>query len=176
MKKDSRKFLSIIVRYLILVFVAIPGFDIFYFVFLPLTKYPVFYFLSLFYDAVLVSHVIFIGQKAIEIVGACVAGSAYYFLLILNLSTPNIKIHRRINMILLTFFSFLLINVIRIIVLSLMYLNNSPLFDVVHKIFWYLGSTVIVVLLWFISVRIFKIDGIPFYSDLKKIYSETKRK
>lgn len=176
MKKESKKFLIIILRYLILALIAIPGFDFFYMIFLPLTKFPVFYLLSLFYDPVVLGNSIFIFDKSIEIVGACVAGSAYYFLLILNLSTPNIKRLNRIRMIFAGFLVFLLINIIRIFLLSVMYLNDSQFFDFTHKLFWYLGSTLFIVIIWFVQVKKNKIRSIPFYSDLKYIYGKSSFK
>lgn len=162
-------------RYLLLMVIALPGLDLFYFLFLPLTKYPVFFGLKLFYDPVLLDNVIFVGKHTIEIVGACIAGSAYYFLLILNFSTAKIKAADRVKLILTTFGIFFLINVIRIFVLSIMYLEGSPLFDVTHKLFWYFGSTIFVVLIWFFGTYVYKVTTIPFYTDLKYMYSHTKR-
>ncbi len=176
MKKESEKFFSIILRYFILALIAIPGFDIFYMIFLPLTKFPVFYLLNLFYDPVMVGNAIFIFDKSIEIVGACVAGSAYYFLLILNLVTPNIKRITRLKMIFSGFLVFLVINLIRIFILSVMYLNDSQFFDFTHKLFWYLGSTLFIVIIWFVQVKINKVRSIPFYSDLKYIYGKSSFK
>jgi exosortase/archaeosortase family protein len=176
MKKESKKFMNIIIRYLILALIAIPGFDLFYFIFLPLTKYPVFYLLGMFYEPIVLSNVIFIADKSIEIVGACVAGSAYYFLLILNLATPEIKILKRLKMLAFAFLTFLIINIIRIFVLSIMYVNESQFFDFTHKLFWYLGSTLFIVVIWFVQVKKNKIKLIPFYSDLKFIYGKSSFK
>ncbi|NCN87103.1 pacearchaeosortase [archaeon] len=170
MKWEDKKIKSILIRYLILALIAIPGLDIFYFLFLPLTKYPVYFGLKLFYSPVLLNNVIFIGSRSIEIIGACVAGSAYFFLLILNLSIPNIELKKRLKIILSSFSILLGINIIRIYLLSLMYLHGSSLFDITHKIFWYLGSTIFIVLIWFLNVWMFKIKEIPFYSDLKFMY------
>ena len=176
MKSGSKKVLGIFSRYLILVLIPLFGFGLFYAVFLPMTKFPVFWILSVFFDASLIGNSIFIGEKAIEIIGACVAGSAYSFLLILNLSTSGIKIGKRIKMILLSFLIFLLVNIIRIIVLGAMYINDSPFFDVAHKILWYAGSTVLVVLIWFYEVRIFKVNNMPVYADLKYFYKKSSLK
>lgn len=173
MKGDVKKFRNIFIRYLILILIAIPGLDLFYYLFLPLTKFPVFWGLQAFYSPVLLGNVIFIGLKSIEIVGACVAGSAYYFLLILNLVTPGIRIKKRLGLLFYSFGTFFLINVIRIYVLSIMYIEGSTLFDVTHKLFWYLGSTIFVVLIWFFGVFLFKVNSVPFYTDLKFMYSKT---
>jgi len=173
MEKETKRILNLFLRYFILILIVIPGFEIFYFIFLPLTKYPVFYFLQMFFNPSLVGNTIQIGAKVIEISGACVAGSAYYLLLILNLATPKIKNLLRVKIILLSFVGFLIINLIRIILLSFMFLENSPIFDITHKILWYLGGTVVVIGIWFLGVWVFKINEIPFYSDLKNLYKKS---
>ena len=43
-------------------------------------------------------------------------------------------------------------------------------FDITHKVFWYFISTIFVVGIWFIEIKIFKIKEIPFYSDLNLLY------
>ena len=176
MKEETKKNFYLFLRYLFLVLIAVPGFDIFYYFLLPATLYPVYYILKISFAPVLLGHVIFLGQKSIEIVGACVAGSAYYLLLILNLSVPKIKPLLRIKMIFFSFLVFLVINIIRIIILSFMYVDNSSIFNIVHEAFWYIGSTVVVVGIWFLEVWIYKIKGVPFYTDLKRIYNESSLK
>ena len=97
-KSEDKKFLSIIVRYFILFLLAIPNLFIFYFLFTPLTVYAVYFLLSFIYEVSLVGTNILVEKFfPIEIVRACVAGSAYYLLTILNLSTPNLKIKRRLS-------------------------------------------------------------------------------
>ena len=173
MNKEGKKNLRILARYIILLAVAVLGVSLFHFIFLPLTKYPVFYFLDIFFDALLVGNAIFINNVTIEIAGACVAGSAYFLLLILNLGTPNINPDKRIKMILYGFGIFLVVNIIRIIFLSFLFLNSSPYFDFLHKFLWYFGSTVLVVGIWFFEVKIFRLKDIPFYSDLRYLYRKS---
>ena len=158
---------NILTRYIILILIAIPGIYFFHFIFTPLTLYPVYFILSLFYDVSLAGSTIMIAENfPIEIIGACIAGSAYHLLLILNLATPNIKVAKRIKMIFISFLILLIINLLRIIILSVMFVENSPGLDTTHKILWYLGSTVFVVGIWFWQVKYFKIKQIPFYSDM----------
>ena len=173
MNKDDKKIVDIVIRYFILLVLGILGLNIFYMIFLPLTKLPVFWILSAFYPAIMNQNNIFIGSKVIEIVGACVAGSAYYFLMMLNLAIPDIKVKRRLYMIGLSFSIFLIINILRIILLSFMYIEESQVFDVTHKILWYLGSTLFVVVIWFFIVYRFDVKKIPFISDLKFIYEKS---
>ena len=177
MKKELKhKFYSIIIRYALLVLVALPNFWIFYFIFTPLTIYPVYLIFRLFSEVTLSGSTIFFINSiySIDIISACIAGSAYYLLLILNLSIPNIKLNKRIRMISLSFAIFLIANILRIALLSKMYFLNFNWFDITHKLSWYFGSIILVILIWFFEVKIFKIKGIPFYSDLKFISKQIK--
>lgn len=175
LKKDTKQFFDIFVRYIILVLIAIPNLWIFYFVFSPLTIYPVYFILNLFLDVSLIGNIAIINKIiAIEFIDACIAGAAYYFLLILNLSTSGIKPKKRIKMILFSFVSLLALNILRIFFLIMVFFLGFSFFDITHKLFWYFISTVFVVGIWFFQVRIFKIKGIPFYSDLKFLYKQIK--
>ncbi len=173
----KRPFISISMRYLILAAVAFPNLYIFYLIFTPLTAYPSYFALKLFFDASLVNGTIIkIGSSVIELIEACIAGSAYYLLLILNLSTPGIRPLKRTVMILLSFAFFLLINLSRIIFLSFLFIFDSAWFDISHKVFWYFGSSIFVIIIWFANVKIFAIKDIPVYSDIKFLWKEAMKR
>jgi exosortase/archaeosortase family protein len=171
---------NILFRYGLLALVALSGLGFFYWIFSPLTVYPVFSLFDIFFDPVFCgdcgANTILIDNFQIEIIGSCIAGSAYLFLLILNLVTPKIKISKRLKMIGSGFLAFLIMNILRIFIMGLMYIYGSSWFDFAHKFVWYIGTTVFVILVWFIQVKYFKIKGIPFYSDIKYLYSGTKKK
>jgi len=175
MKSPLNQFLDILIRYLILILIAFPGLWIFYFIFTPLTLYSVYFLLNLFYETLIITNIIVVNETAIELIGACIAGSAYYLLLILNLSVPKIKLQKRVKMILFAFCIFLVINILRIFLLSLMSISVSPLFEATHKILWYSISTLFVVGIWFFEVKLFKINQIPFYSDIKFLFKKSKK-
>ena len=171
--------LDILVRYLLLVIVALPGLWLFYFVFTPLTVYPVTWLLDVFYGVSLVSgHIIIVNQEIpIELIAACIAGSAYYLLLILNFSTREIRLETRIKAITFSFLTFLIVNILRIFFLSIIAVSGSTeLFDATHKIFWYGLSTIFVVAIWFFEVKKFKIKTIPFYSDIKWMLNRIRKR
>lgn len=174
----KRKIISIVFRYSILVAIAVPGLTLFYFVFTPITSYPVYFILDQFYEMIFLSGEvpIFLINEAIsiELVPACIAGAAYYLLLILNLSTPNIGIKKRISAITFSFVTFLIINIVRIVLLTFLAVSGSSYFDVTHAFFWYGLSTIIVIAIWFLEVKIFNLKEIPFYSDLKFLYKTAK--
>lgn len=167
MKKRIHPILDIFFRYFFLILFGIFSNKIFYFIFSSLTIYPVYFLLNLFFDASLKYNVILINYSPIEIIGPCIAGSAYYLLLILNLSTKGIELKKRAWLFILTSLSFLMVNILRIFVLSILFINGFSLFDMAHKLFWYLGSIIFVVGIWFFWVKVLKIKEVPFYSDIK---------
>jgi exosortase/archaeosortase family protein len=167
---------GIILRYTILILAGIAGTPFFYSIFTYATIYPVFFLLKLFYNPLLISNLIIIESTPIEIIGSCVAGSAYYLLLILNLSIPNIKPAKRTLIILFSFSLLLFLNILRILLLSIFYVSRFSFFDFTHKLFWYAGSTIFVVGIWFLSVKIFKIKEIPLYSDIKFLTGKNYKK
>lgn len=173
MKRDDKNFLDIGIRYVALLFLSIFGVGIFYKLFLKLTIYPTYWMLNLFYLPVLGVDTIYIGYKTIEIIGACIAGSAYLFLLILNLSTSDIEIKKRLKLVVFSFGIFFLVNLFRIILLSFLYLEGVSNFDLYHELFWYLGSTIFVVAIWFSGLIKYKIYKRPFYDDLKFMISKS---
>lgn len=166
MKKEFKTVFDIVLRYGTLILIGILGVRIFYFMFASLTIYPVYFLLKLFFNASLMNNIITINNSPIEIIGACIAGSAYYLFLILNLSTREIKLDKRVVMLLFSFLSFLLINILRIFLLSILFVLGTSFFDITHKVFWYVGSIFFVVGIWFLSVKLYKIKKIPFYSDI----------
>jgi exosortase/archaeosortase family protein len=170
-KKENITVQGLVSRYLLLLAVAFPGLWIFYKIFTPLTVWPVYWLLNLVYDMVSVSDIIiYINTFHIDLISACIAGSAYYLLLILNLTTPKIKPMTRFYAILSSFAVFLVINILRIFILSIMAYSGNSYFDAAHKFFWYSVSTLFVVGIWFAEVKVFRIKEIPFYSDLKFLF------
>lgn len=173
---DRKNVPSLFLRYLILVLVGFPNLFLFYFIFTPLTVYPAFVFLQALYDAVLFpGNVIFFRGYYASIIPACVAGAAYYLLLILNLTTPmNVK--KRILSLAFLFISFLFLNIIRILIFASLLFKGYEYFDLAHTATWYFGSTAMVILIWFANILLFKIREVPIYSDLKAIMMDLRKK
>ncbi len=177
MSKQKKDVYDLIIRYVLLIFIVLIGIKIIYFVFTPLTIYPS-YLLTRLYSVSSLSGIIitFSNTVSLEIVGACVAGSAYLLLIILNLTTSDINLKKRILMLFLSYFIFLFFNIIRIFVLGYLVFIGSVYFDVVHSVLWYGISTIFVVALWFFMIYYFKIKSIPVYSDLKFLYQRSSLK
>lgn len=168
---DNLQLKYILLRYVILLLIGLSNLYIFYLIFKPLTIYPVYFLLNIFSEVSLYGNVLsFANGTSIQLVNACIAGAAYYLLLILNLSTPNIKFNKRLKMIIYSFASLLILNILRIFILTNLFVSGFAFFDFTHKLFWYLLSIVFVIGIWFIQIKIYKIKEIPFYSDLKYFY------
>lgn len=165
MNKKEKVILYIFVRYLILILLGFSLF-LFYKIFLPLTIWPVYLLLKIFYDVSISGNTLYVAGIGIELINACIAGSAYYLLLILNLTT-NIKAKQRAYSIIFSFLFLLVLNILRIFILSILYVEDFAFFDITHKLFWYALSVLFVVGVWFLTVKLFKIKNIPVYSDLK---------
>tara|TARA_Y100000034_G_scaffold97017_1_gene118355 strand:- start:801 stop:1319 length:519 start_codon:yes stop_codon:yes gene_type:complete len=165
--------INLILRYALLLLLGLGNLYIIYTIFTPLTIYPVFWILNIFYNPILSNTTITLSNKVIELIPACIAGSAYFFLLILNLTTP-MKIKQRTQSLIFLLTSFLILNILRISILSIFFINSLSFFDISHKIAWYSISTLFVVAIWFTSVKIFSIKQIPIYSDLKQLAKEIK--
>ena len=175
-KYENKKTFFIFLRYLILVVVGIFLFDLFYKFFTPLTVYPFFYLLKLVYKEVfLVKTTVVFNTVSFSIIPACVAGAAYFLLLILNLTTPMSSI-KRISSILFSFFLFLAINIFRLFISAVFFLESLNLFKLTHLLFWYFLSGIIVFLVWLIGIKVFRIENLPVYSDLSFLSRLTKYK
>ena len=177
MKKRKVKFniSGLILRYSILILAALFNLWIFYTIFTPLTVYPVYFIIKLFFNTSLLENIIFVNSIPIELIKACIAGSAYYLLFIFNMSVPNIKLKKRISMILFSFLSLLILNIIRIISLIIIYIQKNSIFNITHEVIWYAFGTIFVVGIWFLEVKIYNIKEIPIYSDIKLLISKIKK-
>lgn len=175
MDKREAQFLGL--RYLVLVLLGLFNLEVFYFIFTPLTVYPVYWALSIvFHNAnLLESNLLFFGGFYAQIISACVAGAAYYLLLILNMTTPMSK-EKRVKSMLFLFGMFLLINIVRILIFSGLLVSGYQYFNLTHELTWYFGSTVMVVLIWFVNVWLFEIENIPIYTDIRHLFDDVKKK
>ncbi|PIN92949.1 hypothetical protein COU54_04930 [Candidatus Pacearchaeota archaeon CG10_big_fil_rev_8_21_14_0_10_31_24] len=162
-------------RYFTLLILPISSLLIFYKIFTPLTIYPSFWIIKLFYFEAFLNipdTINFAGESA-KIISACVAGAAYYFLLILNLTTP-MSFKTRIKSIIFLLMSFLILNILRIVIFAQLYVSGYSYFDLTHQLTWNFGSTILLIIIWFVNVKIFKIKNIPIYTDIKNILKEIK--
>ncbi len=175
MKKTDIGIVNILIRYVLIVLFGLGNLWLVYRLITPLTIYGSGYLLSLFYDVTILGSVLLVGGLKFEIINACVAGSAYYLLLFLALSTKVGAWKRSLQLVLMGWGMLLVFNIIRIMVLINMGIGGSDYFDVVHKVFWYGLSTVFVLVAWFFSAYVLKIKGIPVYSDFRNLLVEVHR-
>lgn len=172
MKKQSKKILGLFSRYFIIILIGLGNLYIIYKLLTPLTIHVLNTILSIFTNPTLTDNIIHLNGTLIKIVPACVAGAAFYLLLLLILSTTDIKPEIRIKAILTAFAMFFTLNILRILILIPMI--NISYFETIHWIFWHFISTIFVVAIWFSVVKIYKIKSIPVYSDLKYLKSLIK--
>lgn len=162
MNKIRKSIIFLFLRYLTILLFGIGGGIIFYKIFLFPTVFFSGKLLSFFSDTYFIDDFIFFKDIPIEISKACVAAAAYYLFFILSFSFP-LKINKRIKILLFNWGVFFLVNVLRIVLMSL--LIEGEFFDKVHMFVWNFLSTIFVVGIWFLSTKIFKIKEIPFYND-----------
>jgi exosortase/archaeosortase family protein len=168
---DKKGIWFMVFRYVLIV-LAIFALPLFYSILKPVTTYLSYGLIRVFYNAHLTGSLISVQGHSIEIIDACVAGIAYFLLLVLNLSTRFIGLMKRVWLFLFTSLVFLIVNVLRIFLMTLMLVNQSSWFDPVHAVFWYALSIVFVFLIWILGIRVFRIREIPVYSDVKAIFSK----
>ena len=191
---------SLILRYSTLLILGLGGLFFIYLILTPLTVYSVLWILNIQHGASLFSSessklcsivtstfpflkslacinttIFFKGYYA-SIIPACVAGSAYYLLLILNLTTQMGK-KQRVKSGLFILISFFILNILRIVIFANIYINQGfDFFTIVHKATWYFGSTLLVLIIWFSNVYLFKIKNIPVYTEVKNLISNCLHK
>lgn len=163
----EKRAMGVLARYALILVAAASDFFVFYFVFGPLTVYPVHLIIGVFSESFLIGDVLLVEGVPVKFVRACIAGSAYYFLFLLNLSTPGVEIGRRLRVLFLSFLSFLSFNVARILALIWLHFNGSSFFDDVHWFLWHFMSTLLVVGIWFFQIRRLGDGKVPVFSDVK---------
>ena len=116
----NNKNFSILLRYLILLIITAFTLPLFYKILTPLTINASAALLRILYNITISNTIIIIEPRTlIQIIPACVAGSAYLLLLIFNLTVP-MKYEKRIKSILLSFLFLFTLNIIRIFFLSIL--------------------------------------------------------
>jgi len=103
----------------------------------------------------------------VELIPACVAGAAYYLLLILTLATAQITLSTRLRIIATSFTALFLLNTLRILIL--IPLTGTEYFYEIHWLFWNLVSTIFVVGIWIWVTRRYRVRTIPVVSDFRSI-------
>ncbi|MBU0929744.1 MAG: pacearchaeosortase [Nanoarchaeota archaeon] len=150
-------------------------FNLFLFIFKPLTIYPVYFILNIIgYKGYISFDSLVVNNQSLIFAPACIAAAAYYLLLLLVLFTKDLSIKKSIIIFLSGSFLILIMNIIRIIILSILVLNyNYNWFNIIHMFFWYIVSGAYVAFIWILLVYLFKIKSIPIYSDLKYLYNKS---
>ncbi len=148
-------------------------FSVFYFLFFPITIY-VCYFLLLSYHPLLTKDALTLGGRSFVFLEACIASAAYWLFWVLIVSLKDVNVKKKIKALLSCYFLFFLMNIFRIILLIFISLKfGDKWFDLVHLTFWKFVSGVYVALVWIIVIKIYKINAVPLYDDLKFFYKKS---
>jgi exosortase/archaeosortase family protein len=180
MYKENRDLSEVFIRYIIILIAGLKNLFIFYKILTPITIGVLVFSLGIFTEVSVTENIITLNWVDIEIIPACIAGAAFYLLFILIFSTGGIKPKERFKILIVSFATLLILNVLRIIFLIL--IAEEPYFLIAHWVFWHLISTVFVIGIWIGIVKLYKIKGVPIYSDfmdikrLVKPIKKTKRK
>ncbi len=170
----NQKTIGLFSRYLAVLILGIGNLYLIYKILTPLTIQTTNILLGLFTQTTLRENTIYFGQTIIEIVPSCVAGSAFYLLLVLLFATADVKPKTRLNAILTAISILFILNITRILILAS--LTTTANFETIHWIFWHIVSTVFVVATYIATIKLYKIKSIPVYSDFKYLLSLTKKK
>ena len=159
----------LIIRMFIAFLLFLLPFNIFYIIFLKLTLW-LSYLALIGYKPDVFINSLMINGVLLVFTSACIATSAYYLFTLLVILVKDLKFIDRLRILGLGFLFILLGNVARIVILIVLYLNNSiNWFENLHLIFWKFISGAYVALVWiFLSWR-FKLEMIPAYSDLLEL-------
>ncbi len=172
MDSIKKKIITLIFRYIIILFFGLFNIWIFYKLFTSPTIFLVSKIISIFGNTTLFGNIIFYQGIIFQIIPACVAGSAYYLLFILIMSISDLKPIKHALILVFSFSLLFIINVLRIVVLVFMF--GSFYFEPIHLFFWYVLSTLFVFLIWVLCIKVFSIKEIPIYSDIKFLMNNLK--
>ena len=165
MDKQSKKILGIFTRYFATLLIGTGNLYVIYKILTPLTIYILSAILSIFTNATLCGNTINMNGITIELVSACIAGSAFYLLLLLIMLTADIKPETRAKAIITSFAMLFALNILRMLVL--IPIISASYFETIHWVSWHIISTIFVVGIWVSIAKIYKIKTIPIYSDIK---------
>src|SRR3989344_5358557 len=108
----QNKLALMFVRYIVLAILALNSLYVIYLIVFPITIYPLVALFTLVdSSSFILGNIIAFKGEYIGIVRACLAGAAYYLLLILNLSTP-MNTTKRAKSLVFLLISFLIINIL----------------------------------------------------------------
>jgi exosortase/archaeosortase family protein len=169
MNKQSRRLLGLFSRYIALILLGLGNLYLFYKILTPITIKSVSIILSILGKSKVIENIIVHNGTIIEIIPACVAGAAFYLLFILILSTAEIRPKKRAIALMAATLMLFVLNVLRIVFLAL--ISSALYFELIHWIFWHLVSTIFVVAVWLVTIKIYEIKTIPIYSDIKYVKS-----
>lgn len=176
---------KLLIRWFVALFFGI-FFKIYYVIFSPLTFYATYLLLHLAGSPVIIEDgalftegvgAILMGDLVLRFIKACTAASAYFLLTLLIVLTKEIDWKKALQMFGVGSALIFVFNLIRVNILILVLVHfDLDWFNYLHLFFWKFLSTIVVVLIWFLLVKAYKVKNIPVYSDVKFLLGEIKKK
>ncbi|MDO8556104.1 MAG: pacearchaeosortase [Nanoarchaeota archaeon] len=158
---------DLITRYVLAIIVAAAS-AWFFVVIGPLTLWLSSVFIKMFYPVTLLSDGFVFKNIVLQFIPACAAIPAYILLGLLVLTTRNLLWGDRWLLWLMGSFLILLINVFRILLLTIiLFTGGKNWFDAVHIFFWHVVASFMVVVIWWWLIKKFKIKSIPLVDDVR---------
>ena len=173
----TREACLLIGRYLLLILIPLGNMALLSAVLAPLTIAASFWCIQAMYGSAMLlgTNTIFFKGYYASIISACVAITAYYLLIVLNLTTP-MSLKKRLCSLVFSLGLFFALNVTRITVFARLFERGYDYFSLAHELTWYFGSTVLVILVWFVTVFVCQIKDIPLYTDVSTLLTEIRGK
>jgi hypothetical protein len=57
-----------------------------------------------------------------------------------------------------------------------LFIQGYSYFDIAHKMVWYFGSTVMLLIVWFVNIKLLNVLSVPVYTDIKTILDDIRIK
>lgn len=158
-----------LLRYGLLLALGLSALAPLYWLITPFTVYAVAGVLGLFGTTTILAETTIVFQGAyIALIPACIAGAAYYLLLICAFTLP-LSWAQRFKLIGISWGLFFIGNILRILLATYFITSNQTLFDLTHALFWYAGSMLLVIACWFVTAFYYKVEEIPILTDIQQL-------
>lgn len=113
------------------------------------------------------------GQYTVKVVKYCVTASAYYLYTLLVILVYDIRIRKRIELLILGYFAIFTMNLVRILILIIMLVEKGQdSFATAHDFLGTMLSIFYVIIIWVLFSLSMKIKNIPIITDVKILIGE----
>jgi exosortase/archaeosortase family protein len=126
-----------------------------------------------FFNVSVSGNYIYVNGVVAEVAQSCLAIIPFFLLFVLLFSTADIKPAKRIFAMTISFAVLFVLNIARMS--FLVFIIHKPYFDTAHLVLQHFFLMIAVAAIWIGITFIIKIKTIPVYSDMKYLYSLTRK-